>query len=280
MNKITLENVIRLALHEDIQAGDVTTNSIVSPQSISRAVIFSKENAVLSGVGVASQVFRHLDKKIKFRIHAKDGDLIKKNVPVITLEGRSRTILTGERTALNFLSYLSGIATNTRSFVDKVRPYKVQILDTRKTTPTLRFLERYAVRCGGGYNHRDNLSEMAMIKDNHWLCSEKESIVNVIKKLRNNTDVAIVVEVDSLTQLQDALQSQADVILLDNMKPETIRKAVGMRKGFKSSVLLEVSGGIRLENVRDYARTGVDRISIGSLTHSRQAIDFSMELVT
>ena len=168
MNKITLENVIRLALHEDIHEGDVTTNSIVSPTSVSRAVIFSKENAVLSGVGVASQVFRHLDKKIKFRIHAKDGDLIKKNVPVITLEGRSRAILTGERTALNFLSYLSGIATNTRSFVNKVHPYKVQILDTRKTTPTLRFLERYAVRCGGGYNHRDNLSDMAMIKDNHW----------------------------------------------------------------------------------------------------------------
>jgi nicotinate-nucleotide pyrophosphorylase (carboxylating) len=279
MNKLTLENVIRLALYEDIHEGDVTTNSIVSPQSVSRAVIFSKENAILSGVGVASQVFRHLDKKVKLRIHAKDGDLIKKNAPVITLEGRSRTILTGERTALNFLSYLSGIATTTRSFVDKIRPYKVQILDTRKTTPTLRFLERYAVRCGGGYNHRDNLSEMAMIKDNHWLCSGSKSIVNVVKELRNKTDVAIVVEVDNLTQLQDALQSPADVILLDNMKPETIRKAVGMRKQFKSSVLLEVSGGIRLENVRDYARTGVDRISIGSLTHSRQAIDFSMELV-
>ena len=279
MNKITLENVIRLALHEDIQEGDVTTDSIVSPQSCSRAVIFSKESAVLCGVTVASQVFRHVDKKIKFRIHAKDGELIKRNAPVITLEGRSRAILTGERTALNFLSYLSGIATKTRSFVDKIRPYKVQILDTRKTTPTLRFLERYAVRCAGGYNHRDNLSQMAMIKDNHWLCSGKESFINVVKKLRNNTDVAIVVEVDGLIQLQDALQSQADVILLDNMKPVTIRKAVGMRKQFKSHVLLEVSGGIHLGNVREYARTGVERISIGSLTHSRQAIDFSMELV-
>ena len=279
MNKITLENVIRLALLEDIQNGDVTTNSLVPPKRASRAVIFSKENAVLSGVEVACQVFRHLDKKIKLRIHAKDGDLIKRNMPVMTLEGRSRTILTGERTALNFLSYLSGIATKTRSFVDKIRPHKVQILDTRKTTPTLRFLERYAVRCGGGYNHRDNLSDMAMIKDNHWLCSENEPISNVVKKIQNKTDVAIVVEVDNLTQLQDALQSPADVILLDNMKPETVRKAVHMRKEFKSSVLLEVSGGIQLENVREYARTGVDRISIGSLTHSRQAIDFSMELV-
>lgn len=279
MNKISLESIIRLALQEDIQKGDVTTNSIVSPKSGSRAIIFSKENAILSGVEVAAEVFRHLDKKIKLRIHAKDGDRIKKNAPVITLKGHSRAILTGERTALNFLSYLSGIATTTRSFVDKIRPYKAQILDTRKTTPTLRFLERYAVRCGGGHNHRDNLSEMAMIKDNHWLCSENESIVNVVKKLRNNTDVAIVVEVDSLTQLKDALQSPADVILLDNMKPETVRKAISMRKQFKSSVLLEVSGGIHIGNVRGYAQTGVDRISIGSLTQSRQAIDFSMELV-
>lgn len=278
MDKLTIDRLIRSALAEDINDGDVTTNAIVSPNAGAAAVIFPKEKAVLCGVEIACQVFRHLDKKIKCRIHAKDGAAIGPNKPVLTLEGKTRAILTGERTALNFLSYLSAVATKTRQFVDRVRPYPTQILDTRKTTPTLRFLERYAVHCGGGVNHRDHLSAMAMIKDNHWLCSQG-SIVEAVQKVRRHKDVAVIVEVDHLNQLVQAFQSGADVILLDNMNPETVRKAIVMRRQFKSRVLFEVSGGIHLGNVKDYAKTGVERISIGGLTHSRQAIDFSMELL-
>ena len=278
MDRISLDHIIELALKEDIPRGDVTTDSIISPRDKSRAVIFTKEPAVLCGVEIVSQVFRRLDSSVKFRVHAKDGDSIKRNSRVITLKGKTRAILSAERTALNFLSYLSAIATQTKEFVDQTRPYKVRILDTRKTTPTLRFLERYAVRCGGGYNHRDNLSEMAMIKDNHLLCSKNELIGDLVGKVRQSANVAIVVEVDDLKQLKEALMTKIDVILLDNMTPATVRKAVIMRDHLNSGILLEVSGGIQLNNVRAYARTGVERISIGGLTQSRRAIDFSMEI--
>ena len=278
MDRISLDHIIELALKEDIPRGDVTTDSIISPRDKSRAVIFTKEPAVLCGVEIVSQVFRRLDRSVKFRVHAKDGDPIKRNSKVITLEGKTRAILSAERTALNFLSYLSAIATQTKEFVDQTRPYKVRILDTRKTTPTLRFLERYAVRCGGGYNHRNNLSEMAMIKDNHLLCSKNELIGDLVGKVRQSANVAIVVEVDDLKQLKEALMTKIDVILLDNMTPATVRKAVIMRDHLNSGILLEVSGGIQLNNVRAYARTGVERISIGGLTQSRRAIDFSMEI--
>lgn len=278
MNNKAIQQVIRTALREDIQTGDVTTNSLVSTAHVSKAVIFSKEPAVLCGVEIACEVFQMLNRNVTCEPFAQDGQEIKPRKPVLSLAGSSRALLTGERTALNFLSYLSAIATKTSHFVKQVRPYPCKILDTRKTTPTLRFLERYAVRTGGGHNLRNDLCEMAMIKDNHWLIAGRKKIEEGIRLIRKKR-LPIELEVDNLEQLREAFDWNVDIILLDNMPPETVKKAVLLRKQLSKKVLLEVSGGINLENVRSYAKTGVDRISIGGLTHSRSAIDFSMEIV-
>lgn len=279
MDKKAVERIIREALVEDIQEGDVTTNSLVPSLSTSRAVIFAKEKAVLCGVHVACDVFHQVNAKIKCKIHFKDGENIVPYKPVLTLEGPSRALLTGERTALNFVSYLTGVATKTNRFVEAVKPYTVKIMDTRKTTPTLRNLERYAVRCGGGFNHRLNLSSMAMIKDNHWILSRHLSVNEMIRRIRSKKNIKVELEVDDLKQLEQGLASNVDIILLDNMKPAMVLKAVKMREQRNQKVLLEVSGGVDLKTVRAYAKTGVDRISIGGLTHSRDAVDFSMEIV-
>lgn len=279
MNKTSIKHIICTALKEDLPQGDITTDAIVPLKSRSRAIIFVKENAVLSGLPLAQQIFKHLDRNIHLRAHVKEGDVIQKNTVVLTLEGRTRAILTGERTSLNFLSYLSAVATQTRKFVDQVRPYKAQILDTRKTTPTLRFLERYAVRTGGGVNHRDNLSQTIMVKDNHWMASDERSMADMINKIKRRHKVPVIVEVDNLKQLQEILNTKADVVLLDNMSPALVRQAIAMRKKSQSSVLFEVSGSINIGNVREYAKTGVERISVGALTHSRRSIDFSLEII-
>jgi len=277
MKAFSLDSLIRQSLQEDIADGDVTTNTLVGQSQRSRAVIFAKEAAVVSGVEIAKRVFTMLNAATRVRISVEDGQKVKKGQTVLTVEGSTRTLLTGERVALNFLSYLSAIATKTSRFVALVKPYKTQILDTRKTTPTLRCLERYAVRCGGGHNHRDNLNEIMMIKDNHLLVAGS-SLVDAVEAAYRKVNVAIEVEVDTLAQFRDALLTHADIILLDNMTPAMIKRAVQLRKALKKSVLLEASGGIKLANVRAYARTGVDRISIGELTHSRESIDFSMEI--
>lgn len=278
MNKATIKHLVRLALREDLPKGDITTNSLVHVQSRSKARIFTKDPATVCGLEIAALVFKTLAPDIRLLSTIKDAQKVPINTTVLTIEGSTRAILTGERTALNFLSYLSAIATKTREFVDKVRPYKVKILDTRKTTPTLRYLERYAVRCGGGFNHRDNLSDAVMIKDNHWVCSHQGSLTDAIAGIKQKYKVPLIVEVDDLIQLAGILQSKADIVLLDNMKPATVRKAVAMRRKFKSGVLFEVSGGVTVNNVRDYASTGVERISIGELTHSRRSVDFSLEI--
>ncbi len=224
------------------------------------------------------RVFRSLDPKVQIKVLVKDGQAVKRGQKVLSVKGPTRSLLSGERVALNFISYLSAISTKTARFVGKVRPFKTQILDTRKTTPMLRFLERYAVRCGGGHNHRDHLEQMMMIKDNH-LAVSSGSILQAVQRARKAVDVAIIVEVDTLAQLRDALNTEADIILLDNMTPAMISQAVALRKKQGSRILLEASGGIHLTNVGAYARAGVDRISIGELTHSREAIDFSMEIL-
>jgi nicotinate-nucleotide pyrophosphorylase (carboxylating) len=273
-----LDRVIRQALEEDRAWDDVTTQTLVDASARAEAVIFCKQDAIVCGLDVAKRVFHALNPGLHIQMLVKDGERIKKNQKILRLKGPTRALLTAERTALNFLSYLSAIATKTNRFVGAVKPFKTQILDTRKTTPTLRFLERYAVHCGGGYNHRDNLSDMMLIKDNHWLTTEAP-LAQVIDQAVSKISVAVEVEVDRLDQLEKVLKSKADVILLDNMTPAMIRRAVILRKAAKSAVLLEVSGGINLKNVRRYAQTGVDRISIGELTHSREAVDFSMEVV-
>jgi nicotinate-nucleotide pyrophosphorylase (carboxylating) len=272
-----LDRVIRQALAEDLAGGDVTTNTLVAKNHRSGAVILSKQDAVLCGLTIAKRVFTTLDPGLSVRLLAQDGQAIKKNQKVLMIKGPTRSLLTAERVALNFLSYLSAIATKTSRFVQEIKPFKAQILDTRKTTPTLRFLERYAVRCGGGRNHRDNLNEMILIKDNHLLTAQGP-LRQIVDDTQKKADVSIEVEVDTIAQLREVLMSRADIILLDNMPPATVRKAVQMRNRLNKAVLLEASGGITLKNVRHYAQAGVDRISIGQLTHSREAVDFSMEV--
>lgn len=277
----TLERMIRQALREDIGGGDCTTNCLISPHQVSRAIIIVREDAVICGLEISKRVFQQLDPKIKFHSSYKDGDRIRRNAKVLSLQGNTRAILTAERVALNFLSYLSAIATKTNAFVKKVHPYKTKIMDTRKTTPGLRFLERLAVRCGGGSNHRSNLNEMIFIKDNHHMAYQGKMTLHDAAARAKKRGGLVEVEIDHLKDLRPALKSAADIILLDNMNLCQIKKALAMIRDYPSQPKpeIEVSGRINLKNVRALARLGVERISVGALTHTRKAIDFSLELV-
>ncbi len=278
-----LKKIIATALKEDAATEDLTTKLVVPADQFAQAYIIVKEPAVLCGLRVVQKVFKTLDKNIKFSPLHKDGDHVSSLTKIAKVQGKTRSILSGERTALNFLSYLSGIATKTNQFVQAVQPYKTLVMDTRKTTPGLRFLEREAVRCGGGANHRDRLDEMIFIKDNHWKALEAagRSMSGLICSLRKKNGKRIEIEVENLTQFKKVLEIQPDVILLDNMSMGDMREAVRLNRIKRKSgrPLLEASGGINLKNVRAVAQTGVDRISIGELTHSRKSIDVSLELV-
>ncbi len=275
------ERIIREALKEDIGRGDLTTNILVPPQAMAEAEIIMKEPAVICGMEIVSEVFKVLDRQVKIKILYPDGKFISKPQRVAVIKAKARAILTGERVALNFLGHLSGIATTTRAFVQAVKPYPAKILDTRKTQPGLRFLEKMAVRCGGGYNHRIRLDEMAMIKDNHLAFSKEEALEKIIHRYRKQNKT-IEIEVTSLNQFQKALSAGTDIILLDNMNFSDMSTAVKMKRQLfgKRPPLLEASGGINLQNVRRIAQTGVDRISIGALTHSVKAINVSLELLS
>ncbi len=273
-----IDKAIRRALKEDHSDKDVTTRCLVSPSQISHAAIITREDCVICGLSLIITLFRRLDREIKITCHYQDGDNVKKSQKIITFEGKTRALLSGERVALNFFSYLSGVATLTHRFVEKVHDLPVKIMDTRKTIPGLRALVKMAVRSGGGVNHRFNLKEMVIIKDNHLLAYEKDATIkDAILHVRRQTKKLIVVEVDTLTQFKEALEAAPDIVLLDNMSIPDMREAVQHKTDQKSHCLLEASGGINLHNVRQVALTGVDRISIGALTHSPRAIDFSME---
>ena len=271
--------IVQLALAEDVGQGDVTTENLIPFNSLSHARLIAKANGVICGIDLAREVFTTLDPKISFRAHLKDGRLVKPNDVIADISGATRTLLSGERVAINLLSFLSGIATQTRRYVDEIKPHKAVIMDTRKTTPLLRQLERYAVRTAGGVNHRFNLHDMAMIKDNHRVACKDMCMNEVIAHLKRKINKKIEVEVDDLHQLKHIINSKADYILLDNMTPRQIAKAVHMRNKAKSHILLEASGGISLKNVKKYAAAGVDRISVGALTHSRQVLDISLEFL-
>ena len=273
--------IIRKALEEDRVRHDVTTQRLIGPLEVSSARIVVKEKAVVCGLAVVRQVFQDLDKNVRCVFLCPEGREAGKNVTVLTVQGKTRALLAGERTALNFLGYLSGIATNTHRYVRAVLPYKVAILDTRKTTPTLRELEKYAVRCGGAENHRSDLEDMILVKDNHrWAC-RRMSVARMVKRLRKGTTKVIEFEVDTLAQFEQALAAGVDIILLDNMNCVQMKKAVTLRNKNEKwrRPLLEASGGITLKNIEQVARTGVDRISVGALTHSRRSIDVSMEFI-
>ncbi|MBF0521730.1 MAG: carboxylating nicotinate-nucleotide diphosphorylase [Candidatus Omnitrophica bacterium] len=282
MNSKETRQIVLQALLEDTFDQDITTNLLVPKEKISEAYMIVKEDAVLCGLKIAKQVFHRIDKNLKFNTSFSDGDKVKKGTKIAFLKGKTRTILTGERTALNFLGYLSGIATNTNRFAEKVRHTKAKILDTRKTTPCLRKLEKYAVRCGGGVNHRHNLNEMVLIKDNHREISEHlDELVGILKKFRKISTKSVIIEVDTLAQLRRVLKAKPDIVLLDNMNNRQMRDAVKIVKAFKGKhPLLEASGGVTLKNVRSIAKTGVDRISTGALTHTYKTVDVSMEILT
>jgi len=269
---------IDLALHEDVGKGDLTTEFFVSKDKQAEARIVARERAILAGSLTAAEVFRRVDPTLKVAVPKKDGAEINAGESVIEIRGPARGILTAERVALNFLQRLSGIATATHKFVEAAANKQVSILDTRKTTPGLRALEKAAVVAGGGRNHRFGLFDMVMLKDNHLATAAGFDVFeNAVRKFRaNNPDIEIEVEADTLEQVHALVEIEGiDVILLDNMKPAQIREAIALGKG---KVKFEASGGVTLKNIRRIAATGVDYISIGALTHSPRAIDFSLEL--
>lgn len=266
---------IQNALEEDIGAGDLTSEFLVPADHQSAARIFAKENAVLAGTQAAQAAYRQLDPQLAIKIRRQDGDAVSPGDGVLEIAGRTRSILTGERVALNFIQRLSGVATITRRFVEAVAGTGAQILDTRKTTPGLRALEKAAVKAGGGRNHRMGLFDAVMVKDNHLLA--QPSLTAAIKEIRQKyPELLIEVEADSIDQVREFVGLEAiNVILLDNMRPEEIRHCVELRRpGLK----FEASGGVSLSTARAIAETGVDYISVGQLTHSAPAIDFSLEL--
>ena len=269
---------IDVALREDIGDGDVTTDFFVAKDRQAMARIVARERAILAGVETAAEVFRRVDPAIEIAISRKDGSEIQGGDSVIELRGAARSILKAERVALNFLQRLSGIATMTRKFVEAAANEHVKILDTRKTTPGLRALEKAAVVAGGGTNHRFGLFDMVMLKDNHLATAAGfDAFAKAVRKFREaRPGIQIEVEADTLEQVHALLNIDGiDVVLLDNMKPAQIREAIALGKG---KVKFEASGGVTLNNVRQIAATGVDFISIGALTHSARAIDFSLEL--
>jgi nicotinate-nucleotide pyrophosphorylase (carboxylating) len=269
----TLERAVYAALAEDVGEGDITTEAIVDADAVGTAELQLREAGVVCGLAAAEAVFRALDPDVALEPLVDEGAVVDHPGAVALVTGPERTILTGERTALNFLGRLSGIATVTRRYVDAVAGTGVAILDTRKTTPGLRALEKYAVVCGGGRNHRFGLDDGVLVKDNHLRALG--SVEAALESLRAATDLPIEVECDTLEQVAQALDAGADAILLDNMALDDLRAAVALARG---RARLEASGGITLENVRAVAETGVDEISVGALTHSARSLDVSLEL--
>jgi nicotinate-nucleotide pyrophosphorylase (carboxylating) len=271
-----IDTLIETALREDMPSGDITSENIIPSDSISRAFILAKQDGVLAGIYVAERVMKKIDASIFFEIYKKDGQMINKGDKVAFVQGPSVSLLKGERTALNFLQRMSGIATTTHKYVKTLEGSKTKILDTRKTTPGLRTLEKHAVRMGGGVNHRISLSDMVMIKDNH--IKIVGSILDAVQTARKKIKPGIKIEVETtnMEEVEEALKSGADIIMLDNMPIQRMRQVM---KRLKGKVLVEVSGNIRLSRISKIAELGVDYISVGALTHSYKSLDISMEFV-
>jgi nicotinate-nucleotide pyrophosphorylase (carboxylating) len=278
-NKLQIEEIIDRALAEDLGKGDVTTEALISGDKQGTGFIVAKKEGILAGTGAAKQVFHRVDSELKLEILLEDGARIKPGSKVARVSGSIASILKAERIALNFLQRLSGIASETNRYVEAVKGLPVRIMDTRKTAPGLRSLEKHAVRAGGGENHRMNLGDGILIKDNHLaaLRSQGLNIKEIIAKARQNTPqrLPVEVEVGTVSEALEAVEAGADIVMLDNMSLEDMRKVV---KSIRGRALIEASGGITLGNVRAVAETGVDFISIGALTHSATALDISLEL--
>jgi len=272
-----VERIIENALAEDLSFGDVTTEALIPTDLEGRAHILVKKDGVLAGIEVAKAVFLRVDPSLRVEALITDGAKVRKKDVVATIEGKVTSILKAERTALNFLGRLSGIATETARYVEAVAGLKACITDTRKTTPGLRPLEKYAVRMGGGKSHRQHLGDGILIKDNHLaaLRTRGLGIKDAVERARQHSNLKVEVEVESVEQARQALEAGADIIMLDNMAVQDMRTVVELSRG---RALLEASGGITLDNVRSVAESGVDLISIGALTHSAKALDLSLEL--
>jgi nicotinate-nucleotide pyrophosphorylase (carboxylating) len=276
------QRLVEWALQEDLDAaGDLTSQAIVPADRSGRGVVTARAAGVIAGLPAAELVLNAVDSKLRLDILVPDGSLVKPGDRLAVVSGSMRSILTAERTALNFLQRLSGVATCTRRYVDAVAGLRALILDTRKTTPGWRLLEKYAVRCGGGHNHRLGLYDGILIKDNHLACLDGGGrvIAQAVEaaRLATSAGIPLEIEVDNLEQLDEALARRPDMVLLDNMRPDQLREGVRRRNTVAPNVLLEASGGITLANVRAIAETGVDRISIGALTHSAPALDIALD---
>ena len=269
-----VEHLVDLAIAEDIGKGDITTNLSFPHDTFCTATIRTREQGVISGTSVAESVFLKLPGNVSVQQLIADGSIVEANAKVLSITGSAATVLSGERTALNFLSHLSGIATLTRKYVNAVGETSTTILDTRKTTPGMRHLEKYAVRCGGGTNHRNGLYDAILIKDNHIYLSQE--LPELIARIRTESSREITVEIESLDQIPQVLDAGVDRILLDNMEIPILREAVQQISG---RALTEASGGVNIETVKAIAETGVDFISVGSLTHSAPALDISLDIL-
>jgi len=278
-NKLQTEEIIDRALAEDLVKGDVTTDALIPADRRGTGLIVAKKEGILAGINIAKQVFHRVDPELKVEVLLEDGAGVKPGSKVANVSGSIASILAAERVALNFLQRLSGIASETKRYVEAVKGLPVRIMDTRKTTPGLRSLEKHAVKVGGGENHRMNLGDGMLIKDNHLaaLRSQGLNIKQIVARARQNSPQRLPVEVEVATASEalEAAEAGADIVMLDNMSLEDMRKAV---KSIHGRALIEASGGITLDNVRAVAETGVDFISIGALTHSVTALDISLEL--
>ncbi len=284
-----VKKIIQSALDEDKVSQDKTTAITVVANKRGQAVIFANQSGILCGVRLVKFIFKKINKKTEVKLLAKDGDRISKNQRVVLLSGNLQSILKAERVALNFLSLLSGIATSTNMFVKKAKQKKVIIKDTRKTTPCLRYLEKYAVSVGGGKNHRLNLADGIIVKENHLraagviTANEKVDHLQLEKlwrKLRSKTKMPIEVEVENFTEFKEVARYSPDVIMLDNFSQADLKKAASYRNKNFPEIELEASGGVTLKNLEAIASAGIDSISVGSITHSPDAMDFSLEITT
>ena len=267
-----IKNIVKRALNEDLYPSGDVTSDLIQNSKITKFKLFSNQKAIVAGLGFAKQTFKLIDSKIKFKIMKKEGSLVKKNQLIATIEGKAENILIGERVALNFMSHLSGIATKTNDFV-KIVNKNCKICCTRKTIPTLRVIQKYAVKLGGGTNHRFNLSDEFLIKDNHIASSNIVSLVS--NAIKNKKGKKITVEIDNLKQLKKIIGLKFNTVLFDNMNNKNLKAGVKMAKRYYET---EASGNVNFKSVKKIAATGVDRISIGSITHSAPAIDFKLEI--
>jgi len=274
-----IRSVIENALSEDIGPGDITTSLLIAEDQIAEGFITAEEDVIAAGILVAEEVFKTLDPDAVFETLARDGESISAGTKIIRVQGKAKALLTGERVALNFLQRLSGIATLSRRYAEAVKGLPVRIVDTRKTTPGLRILEKYAVRIGGCRNHRFGLFDGILIKENHIALTSGVGVATNIVRDKSPHTIKVEVEVKNLEEVREAAEGGADIIMLDNMDIPMMREAVGIIRNYKDKeIMIEASGGMGLDNVRNAALTGVDLISVGALTHSSSWVNISMDI--